>query len=150
MFTKEITYTDYAGETRKQDFQFNLTTSEVVKLQYSINGGIDEFLKQMINKNDQVALVEFVTTIIRAAYGEKSVDGSKFVKVSNGHKLVEDFEQTPAYDSLFMELITDSKAAAEFINGIFPPDLVAKLNSQLPDGLPTDINDLKDAITSNR
>lgn len=33
------------------------------------------------------------------------------------------FSQTDAYNRLYMELISDAKKAAEFINGIVPPDV---------------------------
>ena len=35
--------------------------------------------------------------------------------------------ESPAYEILYMELATDSKAAAEFVNGILPEDLVKQV-----------------------
>ena len=40
MFTKKITYDDFAGERHTEAFQFNMTKAEVVEWQYSIKGGI--------------------------------------------------------------------------------------------------------------
>ena len=41
----------------------------------------------------------------------------------NGTKLADRFAQTDAYSELFMELVTDAEAAANFVNGIIPDDL---------------------------
>ena len=127
MFTKKITYTDFFGEKRTEDFYFNMTKSEVVEWQYSVKGGINRLFEKIVNDGDQPTLVNMIKDLIRRSYGEKSLDGRKFEKKRNGVPLFDDFEATPAYDVLFMELIQDEKAAADFINGLMPPDLVAQL-----------------------
>lgn len=130
MFTKEITYTDFAGEKRTEKFQFNMTKSEVVEWQYSINGGINKLFERIVNHNDQAALVNMVKDLIRRSYGEVSLDGRKFEKKRNGVPLFDDFEASNAYDVLYMELITDEKAAADFVNGLMPKELVEEMAKQ--------------------
>lgn len=144
MFVKKIKYTNFAGETREEEFFFHMSKTDIVQWQYSVNGGIDELFRKVINENDQSSLISLVTDLIHRAYGEKSVDGKRFEKKRNGHDLADDFEQTAAYDVLFMELISSSEAASEFINGIMPPDLVAQIDAapKLPDGT-IDINAIK-------
>lgn len=127
MFTKPITYTDFAGETRTENFEFNMTKSEIIEWQYSVKGGINNLFQKIVNDNDQPALVMMIKDLIRRSYGERSLDGRKFDKKRNGVMLFDDFEASPAYDVLFMELIQDEKAAAEFINGLMPADLIAQL-----------------------
>lgn len=146
MFAKKITYTDFSGETRTEEFLFNMSKTDIVQWQYSIKGGIDSLFKKVTNENDQPALISLMKDLIHRAYGEKSIDGKKFEKRRNGVDLADDFEQTAAYDVLFMELCQDSNAAAEFLNGIMPSDLVAQMNAapKLPDGS-IDINALKAA-----
>jgi hypothetical protein len=51
------------------------------------------------------------------AYGKRSEDGKRFVKNAN---VREEFESSEAYSALFMELVTDTDSAIEFINGIIP------------------------------
>jgi hypothetical protein len=58
--------------------------------------------------------------IVLLSYGEKTPDGKRFVK---NDEIREAFSQTAAYDTLFMELATDDKAAADFIKGIMPRDM---------------------------
>lgn len=144
MFAKKIKYTNFAGETREEEFLFNMSKSDIVQWQYSVNGGIDELFKKVTNENDSVALIQLIKDLIHRAYGEKSLDGKRFEKRRNGVDLADEFEQTAAYDVLFMELLQNSDSAAAFINGIMPSDLVAQLNAapKLPDGS-IDINALK-------
>lgn len=125
MFAKKITYTDFSGETRTEEFLFNMSKTDIVQWEYSVKGGIDNLFKKVVNENDQTALVTLVTDLVHRAYGEKSLDGKKFEKRRNGVDLADEFEQTAAYDVLFMELVSDAQAAAAFVNGIMPPELVA-------------------------
>ena len=67
--------------------------------------------------------------IILSAYGEKSEDGRSFIKKRNGVRLAEEFEQSPAYDALFTELVLDPDKASVFINGIMPKDLINDVNN---------------------
>ena len=127
MFKKTITYTDFFGDKRTEDFYFNMNKAEVVEWQYSINGGINRLFEKIVNDGDQSLLVNMIKDLIRRSYGERSIDGKRFEKKRNGQFLFDDFEQTMAYEALFMELIQDEKAAADFINGLMPPDLVAQM-----------------------
>ena len=127
MFKKTITYTGFFGDKRTEDFYFNMNKAEVVEWQYSINGGINRLFEKIINDGAQSLLVSMIKDLIRRSYGERSIDGKRFEKKRNGQYLFDDFEQTMAYEALFMELIQDEKAAADFINGLMPPDLVAQM-----------------------
>ena len=130
MFKKTIKYKDFFGDERTEDFYFNLHKAEVVEWQYSVNGGINRLFEKIVNDGDQSLLVNMIKDLIRRSYGERSIDGKRFEKKRNGQFLFDDFEQTMAYEALFMELIQDEKAAAEFINGLMPPDLVAQMAAQ--------------------
>jgi hypothetical protein len=126
MFTKKITYTDYNGVTRTEDFMFNLTKAELMERQMATANGLDTILRQIIDSNDQAKITEAFKQIILKSYGEKSEDGKKFIKVRNGVPLSEEFSQTEAYSELFMELSTDADKAAEFVNNIIPASLASE------------------------
>lgn len=120
MLKETITYTDYNDIERTEDFYFNLTKSELMTLEATTTGGLVDRLKTMLAAKDGVAIMNFFTFLLHKAYGEKSLDGKQFVKsddISNA------FEQTPAYDQLFMRLVTNADDAAKFVNGVLPPDL---------------------------
>lgn len=117
MFTKTITYTDYNGEERTEKFYFNLSKAEAVEWENSIHGGLSEHIQKIIDSKDQPELIKLFKELILKVYGEKSDDGRRFIK---SKELSEAFSQTEAYSELFMELATDDKVAADFVNGVVP------------------------------
>ena len=118
MLKKTITYTDYNGTTRKEDFYFNLTQAEVTELEVSVEGGLVEQINRIVAAQNGKVIIETFKDIILRAYGEKSPDGRRFIK---NQEVRDAFAQTEAYSKLFMELATDAKAASELVNGIVPP-----------------------------
>ena len=114
-----MTYTDYNGEERTEDFYFNMTRAESAEMQLSVKGGFQALIERINNEKDLPAMIEIFKDIILRSYGKKSDDGRRFIK---SKELSEEFSQTEAYSDLFMELASDSKAAAAFINGIVPTE----------------------------
>lgn len=123
MLKKTIKYIDLNGIERNEDFYFNLSKPEVVKMQSSVKGGYDAQLKSIAADLNGAYIMEFFEDLIKKSYGEKSVDGRRFIKSA---ELSEAFMQTPAYEALFEELVTDSNAAAAFVNAIMPSDIADK------------------------
>lgn len=127
MLKKQITFTDYNGNERKEDFYFNLTKAELMEMELGTTGGLAEMIQKVVATQDGPAIIQIFKDIVLKAYGEKSADGKRFIKVDkDGYRLANDFAQTEAYSILFMELATDADAAAKFINGIIPQDVNAK------------------------
>lgn len=124
MITKVIKYTDYNGVEREEKFLFNLSKAELMEMEMGTTGGLTETIQKIVETQDTPSIIRIFKDLILKAYGEKSLDGKRFVKIDdNGHPLSVAFSQTEAYSSLFMELATDSKAATEFIKGIIPSDI---------------------------
>lgn len=117
MFRKTITYVDYNGEERTEDFYFNLTPAELTEMELSFDGGFSESIKQIISAKDMPSIIKVFKKLIQDSYGEKSLDGRRFIK---SKEVLDDFIQTEAYSILFMELATDEEKAADFVNGIMP------------------------------
>lgn len=120
MLKKTIVYTDFDDVERKEDFFFNLSKAEIVEMQLTTEGGLAERVQKIIDAKDVPSVIKLFKGIILKAYGIKSDDGRRFIK---SEEISKEFEQTEAYSSLFMELATDDKAAADFINGLVPKDL---------------------------
>lgn len=127
MIKKTLSYTDYDGNERTEDFYFNLNKAELMEMDFSASGGMEKMIKNIVDAQDTKRIIEVFKDIILKSYGEKSVDGKKFIKVRDGHRLAEDFAQTEAYSELFMQLATNDKAATDFINGIIPQSLAAEI-----------------------
>ena len=121
MIKKTITYTDYDGNERKEDFYFNLSKPELIEMQTSEAGGLEKKIEKISQEQDVAKIIELMKDIIKKSYGIKSDDGKRFIK-NDG--ILADFMQSEAYSELFMELATDANAASEFINGILPKGLV--------------------------
>lgn len=118
MIKKTMTYTDYNGVERTEDFWFNLTKAEAMELELGTTGGLSEMIKKLVAAQDTPAIMKIFKDLILLAYGEKSADGRRFIK---SPELSREFSQTEAYSDLYMLLATDTDAASEFVNGIAPP-----------------------------
>ena len=123
MFKKTISYTDYNGVERKEDFYFNLSKAELTEMELSIDGGLSEMIRRVVEAKDVPTLIKIFKELILKSYGEKSPDGKRFIK---NKELTDAFVQTEAYSNLFMELSSDDQAAAAFVNGIIPADVAEK------------------------
>lgn len=117
MLKKTITYIDYNGTERKEDFYFNLSKAEIMEMEMGTTGGMVEMINKIVAAQDAPAIIDMFKKMILKAYGEKSADGKRFIK---SKELSEAFSQTEAYSQLFMELATDADAASKFVNGIVP------------------------------
>lgn len=124
MLKKTISYTDYNGIERKEDFYFNLNKAELMEMEMGTQGGLAEMLQKMVSTQDVPSIMKIFKDIVLKAYGEKSADGKQFMKKDAfGNPLSRNFEQTEAYSVLFMELIANDETMAAFINGIVPADV---------------------------
>lgn len=121
MLKKTITYEDYLGTVRTEDFYFNFSKTELSDMQMSVEGGLNVQLDQMIKaKNNKDVYAKFVDIVLNA-YGELTPDGRYHIKEDeNGNKLYKRFKQSPAYDALMDEICKDEASIAEFCNGIIP------------------------------
>lgn len=130
MYKMTETYVDYNGVEKTEDFYFNMNEAELLKMQLETEGGMDGLLDKVINTADTAKLIEIFQIFLNKSYGVKTADG----KFKKNAELTEEFMQTAAYSKIYMKLITDDKAAAEFINGILPKDLVARAQAEMNKG----------------
>lgn len=128
MLKKTITYTDFNGMERSEDFYFNLTQAEVMEMEMSTVGGLSEMIQRIIAAQDTPSIIKVFKDLVLKSYGEKSADGKRFIKTP---EITEAFSQTEAYSVLFMELATNADSAAAFVNGIIPK---SKAQQSLPAG----------------
>ena len=120
MLKKTITSVDYDGNTRTEDFYFNLSKAELAEMEMSVDGGVSKMIEKIVESNDNQKIVKYFKEFILKSYGKKSLDGRRFMK---SQEISDEFSQTEAYSQLFMELATDAEKASEFVNGVIPkPD----------------------------
>lgn len=132
MYKKEITYEDFRGKKRTEEYWFNLTKTELIEMEFGVSGGFSSAVKKIIEEQDPGKIMKIFKDLILSSYGVISEDGKRFIKTP---EMALEFSQTLAYEKLFMELGTDSKAGAEFVNGIVPSDMKfteEQISSMLP------------------
>lgn len=133
MLRKEISYVDYDGNDRKENFYFNYSKSEIIDMQFSFNGGLSEFLKKIVETQDIPKLYQYFKEFVLGAYGEKSPDGKRFVK---NKELSEAFSQTEAYTNLMMEILgydnpeDNANSAADFVLAVLPADYAKAMQDE--------------------
>ena len=120
MLKKIITYTDYDGLERTEEFRFNLTKAELMDMELTTVGTFSKLMQKIIDEKDMVRLAKYFKELILKSYGVKSDDGKRFIK---SPELSEAFSQTEAYSELYMELLGNSEYAVKFIQQVMPKDL---------------------------
>jgi hypothetical protein len=120
LLKKSITFETFNDETVTEDHYFHLSKADLVELEVSHQGGMSGWIDRIVASQDGKELIDEFRKLILWAYGKKSDDGRRFIKTA---ELRDDFQSSPAYEALFMELVTDADAAAEFVNGIVPKGL---------------------------
>lgn len=117
MIKKTITYQDYDGNNRTEDFYFHLNMAEVTEMELSQHGGLISLIERIIAEQDSKRMIDIFKDLILRSFGEKSPDGKRFIK---SQEIRDGFVQTEAYSDLFMELASNTDAATEFVKGIIP------------------------------
>ena len=130
MLKETITYIDFNDTERTEDFYFNLTRTELIRMEMSKNGSLTGLLTKIVKANDMPDIFEAMEMLILKAYGEKSTDGRFFNK---SEEISNNCMNSPAYDKLFEKLTTDATYAYKFLMGLLPKDLAeqAKKNPEI-------------------
>lgn len=131
MIKKTITYTDYRGVTRTDDFYFNYSRAELIEMEASTDGGLQEKIDKIAKSKSPKQAMPFIKDIILGAYGIKSDDGIRFHK---SEEIRKSFEESEAYSELLMEFINDAvsggaEKVAQFINGLINSSGVANISA---------------------
>lgn len=115
MFKQSITYNDFNGNERNEDFYFHLSLPEVTRLEAKVGKPIGEHTKELADNGDTNKLLEFLEEMILNSYGKKTSDGKSFHK---SKELREEFEYSQAYAELFEQLIINPDLARKFGEGV--------------------------------
>lgn len=127
MYAWKHTYTDYNGNERTETFYFNFTKAELIDLEWRTPGGLEQYMKNIMAMQNGQALADVFKMLIQKSYGVKDPEGRRFIK---NPEVLHNFTETEAYSDLYIQLATDDKAGAEFINGVFPKEAVEAARKQ--------------------
>lgn len=135
MLKKTIKYNDFNDVEQTEEVYFNLSKSELTKLEArestiakdgEVSGGLRDRIQKVMDGGSGREIIEMIEMLIRESYGERSEDGKRF---SKSEAISQDFMNSAAYDALFMELVMDAEAAAEFFNKIMPSDIQEQMKN---------------------
>lgn len=130
MIKKTLTFEDFEGNSKTQDFYFNLSKIELLELEMEFQGGLQSYLTAIVEAQNGKVIMKTFRKIIEMSIGRKSEDGQGFVK---SEEIKQSFMNSDAYSELLTSIVTDSNSAAAFVNGLMPAALQKKL-----DGTPQD------------
>lgn len=137
MLKKTFTYTGYDDKEHTEDVYFNLSKSELMELEMTSGpNGYSGLLAKIVAEEDSAAILATFKDIIAMSVGRRSEDGKRFIK---SDEIMQEFQQSPAYDQLLMSFFTDVNAAVEFVTAIVPADMAQSVKDgvkdvQLPEG----------------
>lgn len=126
MIKKTIKFKDFNGNDRKEDHYFNMSEAELIEMEYAVKGGYNALIQQIIDHQDTPSIMKAFKEIIMKSYGKKSLDGERFEK---SEEITNAFLQSNAYNTLFMEFMSDPESFASFLAGVIPKDLAEKLDA---------------------
>lgn len=113
MRKETITYVDFNGEERSEDFYFHMTEADIAMLEFRLEGGMEAYVTKIINERDQNKIIDTFCKIIDLSYGLKGLDGG-FYKTPEA---LGKFKASQAYSELFMHML-DADFAADFIKDV--------------------------------
>lgn len=123
MYTKAITYPNLDGQQVTEEHHFNLTKAEAVEMNFSRQGGVEEYARRIVEAESHGELIALFKDLILRTYGRR--EGQRFVKKQ---EYTDEFEQTGAYSELFIELATNAEEAIKFFRGVVPPDMQSRVD----------------------
>lgn len=132
MLKKTITYKDFNDTERTEEHRFHLSKAEITDMELTTEGGLSAKLQAIVNSNSTPEILGIFKDFILKSYGILSDDGRAFMKVDpvTGERYANRFAQTKAFEEFYIELLSDANAAAAFINGIMPKELMDEVEKQ--------------------
>ena len=109
-------FEDYNGVEKEQDFWFNLSKADILKMELSEEGGMDKRLDKLVKTKDMKEAIRVFEGLLLMAYGVKTDDG-RFVK---NDQVRAEFASSAAYSDIYFELATNPEAAQKFVEGVIP------------------------------
>ena len=119
MYSEVINYTDFDGNKGSERVYFNISKSDIAKMNLKYEGGLYEFLKRIIASRDQLQINKYFEELVDLSYGVK-LDNKHFDKSPEALKK---FKSSVAYDEWFFKLCTDADYATKFVNSVLPDDI---------------------------
>lgn len=116
-------YTDFNGVEKEEDFYFNLTKADILKMELSEEGGMDKRLERLVKTKDMKEAIKVFEGLLLLSFGIKTDDG-RFVRSEEARQA---FVSSAAYSEIYFDLATNPDEAQKFVNNVIP-----KLDNPIP------------------
>lgn len=143
MIAKTVTYTDYDGNEVSEKLYFNLNVMELRHIKFdgipeivSIKNYLEKLLKEIKelsetdNADEKEAKLDTVYSLVEQlivkSYGVKTDDGRSFMK---SKEIAENFRNSAAFESIYIDFLTNPSLIPDFVNGILPKNAMDKINA---------------------
>ena len=127
MTSYKVTYTDYNGNSRTEKHYFNLNKTEVTMLNARYGGSLQQTLARLSLTENPKEMMDILMDVFKTSYGCMDDDGVHFRKTA---EIWEDFASTPAFDKLFMSIMSTDEDSAKFMRGIMPKPENGETNTE--------------------
>lgn len=127
MISETVTYQDhFTKEEVTETWWFHVSRADAAELVLGGKGDVASYLQSIIDSGDGEAVIKYFKKLLRMSVGKQV--GRHFVRSETGG---DDFMFTPAYDEIFMRLVTNAEYAAAFCNGLME-ELVRSMQTDAP------------------
>lgn len=109
-------YTDFNGVEKEEDFYFHLSKADILKMELSEDGGMDQRLNKLIKTKDIKEAIKVFEGLLLMSFGIKTDDG-RFVRNEEARQA---FISSAAYSEIYYELATNPEEAQKFVNNVIP------------------------------
>lgn len=123
MIKMTVQYEDFDGKEVSEDLYFHLSKSELIDMAVG-EDDIVQRLQDIANSGDAKKIIAAFKDIIGKSYGIRQ-GPTRFTKSDD---LTDEFFNSPAFDALLDQLLTDANVAAKFVTGVVPKDLSGKID----------------------
>ena len=106
MISHKVSYTNFNNELATEELFLNLNKSELLVLMEEYGGNMQDYLQKILDKNDPIQLMNFIGKMIDRAYGEKSLDGTAFLKTE---EIKTKWQFSTAREQFINELLYDNQ-----------------------------------------
>jgi hypothetical protein len=120
---RTITYQNLDGKTLTEDFYFHYSTGEATELKIRFGETMQERIEALVNAKDGEEIIKIFRGIIADSIGRKSPNGKSFIK---NDEIREEFMGSDAYSEMLLWLLERTENMSEFVNGIFPTNMVER------------------------
>lgn len=128
MIKKDITFTDFDGNEQTETHYFHLSKADIIEMEMSEDGGLSGKLQKIGTEGTPKEILNHFKQFIAKSYGHRPEGTTKFIK---NEARTEEFMSSEAYSELFYELVTDAKAASNFIVGLIPASHLAEVQAEI-------------------